>query len=129
MLAIVCCTSAVDVEAGDNLRDRIIQAEDDLNVASRILRGDGNSILSTNGSNLVEDAVLDALLDLLDLLQGLFLVQAIQEEINITGGGEMLVIIFSEASLVRSPFLGNRKQGGSDGGTGGNDVVPIQVHE
>ena len=68
LLAVVCGTSTVDIESGDDLRDGVVETQHDLDMASRILRGDCNCILSSDSRDFVENAILDAPLNLLDLL-------------------------------------------------------------
>lgn len=54
-----------------------------LYVTSGILRRYGNSVLGSNDSNLGQDGIADSPFDLLNLLDGLLLVQAIEEEIDV----------------------------------------------
>lgn len=49
-----------------------------------ILRCNGDSILGSDCGNLLKNAILDASLNLLDLLKSLFLSQTVQEEIDVT---------------------------------------------
>jgi hypothetical protein len=50
LIAIKCSTRTINIEASDNLRDRVVKAEDNLNMAGWILADDGNGILGANGS-------------------------------------------------------------------------------
>lgn len=104
MLAIVGSACTIDIEASNNLGDRIIKSEYNLNVTSRILTCNGDGILSPDRGCLLENTIFDAPLDLLDFLQRLLLAEAVKEEVDITGGSEMLMIVFSEASLTTSPL-------------------------
>lgn len=52
--------------------------------------------------NLFKDGISNARLNLLDLLQRSSLVQAPDEEIDITGGRKLLVIVFAIGHLVNS---------------------------
>lgn len=49
MFAVVGGAGTVDVEAGDDLGDGVVEAQDDLNVAGWVLGDDGNGILGSNG--------------------------------------------------------------------------------
>ena len=46
----------------------------------------------------VETCISDSQLDLLDLLNGLLLVQAVDEEVHVRGGAELLVVVLPELS-------------------------------
>lgn len=67
-----------------------------LHVTSGILRRYGDSILGSNDSNLGQNSIADSLFDLLDLLDGLLLVQAVEEEVDVRGGAELFMVVFTE---------------------------------
>ena len=66
LLAIVGCAGAVHVEAGQNLGNRLVDSEYNLDVACGVLAGNGDGILSTDGGRLGQDGVFDAPFDLDD---------------------------------------------------------------
>lgn len=98
-------------------------------MSSRILRRDRDGILGTNNSYFGQDSVADGLLDLLDLLEGLLLVQAIQKQINIGGGAESFMVVFTELSLGSVELGRDGKKTIDDGGAGRHDVIPVHVGE
>jgi hypothetical protein len=79
LAAVVCNASTINVETGYDLRNGIIKTQNNLNMTCGILGSDGDGILGSDGRGLVENAVLDIPLDLLDLLKGLLLIEAIEK--------------------------------------------------
>lgn len=96
-------------------------------MSSWILRGNGNRILGSDGRDLVKNAVLDSPLDLFDLLESLFLVEAVQEEINVARGCKVLVVVFAQASLTSRPLLRNGQESGGNRTSSRDDIVPIEI--
>lgn len=90
-------------------------------MSSWILGGDCDGILGSNGCNLMEDTVLDAVLDLFDFLESLFLIETVEEEVNITGRCQLFVVILSQASLAARPFIGDRQKGSGYGASSCDD--------
>ena len=108
LTTIIRNTSTIDIETSNDLRNRIIKTQNNLNMARGILRSDGDGILGSDGCGLMKNAVLDVSLNLLDLLKSLLLIEAVDEQINIACWRQVFVIIFSQAPLTSSPLLRNR---------------------
>ena len=52
-------------------------------MTSGILGRYGNSVLGSNDGNFRQNSIANSLFDLLDLLDGLLLVQAVEEEVDV----------------------------------------------
>lgn len=61
----------------------MVDAKHDLHMSGGILRCNGYSILCADGGRLIQDRVTDLVFDVLDLFNGFFLSQAIQEQIDV----------------------------------------------
>jgi hypothetical protein len=96
-------------------------------MSSWILRGNGDRILGSDGCDLVKNAVLDSFLDLFDLLESLFLIETVQEKINVASGGKVFVVVLSQASLTSRPLLGDRQKSGGNRASSRDDIVPIEI--
>lgn len=79
-------------------------------MARRVLRGNRDCVFRSNGRRFVQDRVLYLGLNLLDLLNRLFLSQAIQEEVHIGRGSEDLMVISAEASLGAAVLFRHRQK-------------------
>ena len=99
LFTIVGQARTVDVETGENLRDALVETENNLDMANRILRDNSDSILRTDSCRFGQDTVADLCFDLFDLLDGLFFGQAIQEQINIGGRSKGLMVVSTERTL------------------------------
>ena len=86
-------------------------------------------MLGPNSGSLSEKSIPDLCLDLLDLLDGLFFGEAIQEKINIGSRRELLVIELSEAAFGSAVLLGDREQAVHDRRARGNHVAPVELNE
>lgn len=81
---LLCSARTVDVEPGDDLGDRVVEAKYDLDMSSRILGGDCDGIFGSDRRDFVKNAILDTPLDLFDFLESLFLIETIQKEVDVT---------------------------------------------
>lgn len=104
---IIGCARAVDIKPGQDLGDGLVNPKDDLNMAGGVLRHDRDGILCANGGSLGQDRVFDAGFDLLDLLNGLFLGQPIQKQIDIRGRSKFLMLVFTQAAFRVAVLLRN----------------------
>ena len=76
--------AAIDIEAGQDLRNRLIDPQHHLDVADRMAARYGDGILGTNCCRLHQKGIPDFLFYLLDFLNRLFLSQVIELESNIS---------------------------------------------
>jgi len=67
-------------------------------------------MLGPDDGGLGEESIADAGLDVLDLLNGLFLGEPVQEQIDIGSRTELLVVEFAEATLGPVELFRHRKQ-------------------
>ena len=68
-------------------------------MASWVLRGDRDSVLCSDGRCFGQNRVFDAPLNLLDLLSGLFLGKTVEEDVDIRGWGELLMVVMTQSSF------------------------------
>ena len=94
-------------------------------MASGVLRRNRNGVFSTNNGDFGENGITDGLFNLLDLLDRLLLIEAVQEEIDIGRRAKLLVVIFTELSLARVELSRHGEETIDDGRARGNNVAPI----
>ena len=93
-----------------------------------ILAGDGDCVLGANDSDLVQQSLSDSALDLLNLVDSLIMSKAVQEEIDIRSGTELLVVVLAELPLGGVELGGDRQQAIDNRRSGGNHIVPVHVN-
>ena len=99
-----------------------------LNVTDWILTGNGDGILGAHHRDLAQEGIANGSFDLLDLFHGLVVVQAIQEQVDVGRGAELLVVVLAKLALGGVELLGDRQEAVDDGGARGHDIVPVHVH-
>lgn len=88
---------------------------------------DSNSMLGPDSGSLAKQRIPHRALNLLDLLDGLLLGKAVQEQIDIRSRGELLMVELTHQPLGAAVLLGNRQDAVDDRGTSSNDIVPVQL--
>jgi hypothetical protein len=99
LLAIISDTRTVDIKSSEDLRNTFVQAKDNLDVTNWILTDDSYGILGADGCCLGQDAIANLTFNLFDFLNRLFFVQAVQEEIDIRGRSEILMVVCAQCTL------------------------------
>ena len=64
-----------------------------------VLARDGDCIFCPNRRRLSQNTVLDTLFNLYNLFDGFFFIQPVNEEINIGGRGNRLMVVLSQSFL------------------------------
>jgi hypothetical protein len=122
---------AVNVETSQDLGDALVETEDNLDVAVRVLRDDGDCVAGSdratlglaqserwdggNGRSLPKKVVPDGGLDCFDLGNGFFLVRdAVEEEIDVRGGGQDFVVPIAESTFAFGVLIRNSEKRSQD---------------
>lgn len=100
-----------------------------LNMSDGVLTGNGDGILGPHHSDFVEKCISDGLLDRLDLLNSLVVGEPVEEEIDIRGRTELLMVILAELALGGVEFLGNGEKAVDDRRASGHNIAPVQVDQ
>lgn len=129
LFAVIRSSGAVDIKTGKDLGNRLVNTEDNLDMAGRVLATNGDSMLRPYGSRLRENGVADAGLDLLDLSNGSLFGKAVQEEVDIGGRAELLMVELAHGPHGAVKLLRDRQNTVDDRTTSGNDVIPIHLGE
>lgn len=87
-----------------------VMSSTNLDVSDGVLTGNSDSVLGSHHSDLIEQSILDSSFNLLDLLNGLLVVESIKEEINIRSRTELLMIILAKLTLGSVEFFGYREK-------------------
>jgi hypothetical protein len=92
-----------------------------------ILTGNGNGVFCADDGNFVQKGISDGSFDLLDLLNGLVMIEAIEEEVDIGSGTKLLVVVLPQLSLGGVELVWNRQEAVDDRGAGSHNVAPVKV--
>lgn len=76
----------------EDLRNVLVNTQDNLNVSDRILAADRDGVFCSDYRRLGEDCISNRSFDLPDLLDSLLLGQVIKEQVDIAGRAKLFVI-------------------------------------
>lgn len=79
----VCNGSTINVKPCQNFGEAVVQQMHNLIMSNRILGYFGDGIFRTNNGSLGDDCISNFGFDLLDFLNCLFFVEAVDEQVNV----------------------------------------------
>lgn len=129
LLAVIGSAGAINIEAGENFRDGLIDAKNNLDMTRGILAANSESMLGSHSGGLGKKRVPDPGFNVFDLLDSLLFGEAVHEQIDIRGRAELFVKELAEASLGAVMVIRNRKKTVDNRGAGSDNVVPVQLNK